>query len=59
MMRQLQKYPLNVVYKKGTQMYISDHLSRSALPHSQMAQKEREMIMKCLRQCGRRTHERD
>ena len=28
MMLRLQKYRLNIVYKKGTQMYISDHLSR-------------------------------
>ena len=41
MMLRLQKYHLNVVYKKGTQMYISDYLSRSALPHSRMVQKER------------------
>ena len=34
MMLRLQKYRLNIVYKKGTQMYISDHLSRSALPNS-------------------------
>ena len=32
MMLRLQKYRLNIVYKKGTQMYISDHLSRSTLP---------------------------
>ena len=39
MMLRLQKYRLNIVYKKGTQMYISDHLSRSALPNGR-TQKE-------------------
>ena len=28
----LQKYPLKVVYKPGPQMFISDTLSRAALP---------------------------
>ena len=41
MILRLQKYRLNVVHKKGTQMYINDHLSRSALAHSRMVQKER------------------
>ena len=40
MMLRLQKYRLNIVYKKGTQMYISDHLSRSALPNSRTQKKE-------------------
>ena len=40
MMLQLQKYHLNIVYKKGTQMYISDHLSRSALPNGRTQKKE-------------------
>ena len=40
MMLRLQKYRLNIVYKKGTQMYISDHLSRSALPNGQTQKKE-------------------
>ena len=31
MMLRLQRYRLNVVYKKGAQMHISDHLSRSPL----------------------------
>ena len=31
MMLRLQRYRLNVVYKKGAQMFISDHLSRSPL----------------------------
>ena len=41
MMLRLQKYHLKVVYKKGTQMYISDHLSRSDVAHSRMVQKEK------------------
>ena len=41
MILRLQKYHLKVVYKKGTQMYFSDHLSRSDVPHSRMVQKER------------------
>ena len=40
MMLRLQKYRLNIVYKKGTQMYISDHLSRSALPNGRTQKKE-------------------
>ena len=40
MMLRLQKYRLNIVYKKGTQMYISDHLSRSALLNGQTQKKE-------------------
>ena len=40
MMLRLQKYSLNIVYKKGTQMYISDHLSRSALPKGRTQKKE-------------------
>ena len=40
MMQRLQRYRLNIVYKKGTQMYISDHLSRSALLNGQMQKKE-------------------
>lgn len=28
----LQKYPLKVTYKPGSQMFISDTLSRAALP---------------------------
>ena len=40
MMLRLQKYHLNIVYKKGTQMYISDHLSRSALPNGRTQKKE-------------------
>ena len=39
-MLRLQKYRLNIVYKKGTQMYISDHLSRSALPNGRTQKKE-------------------
>ena len=35
MMLRLQKYHLNVVYKKGRDMHISDHLSRSALSTSE------------------------
>ena len=34
MMLQLKKYWLNIVYEKGTHMYITDHLSRSALPNA-------------------------
>ena len=40
MMLRLQKYRLNIVYKKGTQMYLSDHLSRSALPNGRTQKKE-------------------
>ena len=40
MMQRLQRYRLNIVYKKGTQMYISDHLSRSALLNGQTQKKE-------------------
>jgi len=40
MMLRLQKYRLNIVYKKGTQMYISNHLSRSALPNSRTQKSE-------------------
>ena len=43
MMLRLQ-YHLNVVYKKGTQMFVSDHLSRSVLPNSE-ALKEREDLL--------------
>ena len=39
-MQRLQRYRLNIVYKKGTQMYISDHLSRSALPNGRTQKKE-------------------
>ncbi len=35
MMLRLQKYHLEVVYQKGSRMYISDHLSRSPFPTSQ------------------------
>ena len=35
MMLRLQKYHLNVVYKKGRDIHISDHLSRSALSISE------------------------
>ena len=35
MMLRLQKYHLNAVYKKGRDMHISDHLSRSALSISE------------------------
>ena len=40
MMLRLQKYRLNIVYKKGTQMHISDHLSKSALPNGRTQKKE-------------------
>ena len=42
MMLRLQKYRLNIVYKKGTQMYISDHLSRSALRNGRTHKKEKD-----------------
>ena len=41
MMLRLQKYRLNIVLKKkGTKMYISDPLSRSALPNGRTQKKE-------------------
>uniref|UniRef100_A0A803JLC0 Gypsy retrotransposon integrase-like protein 1 n=1 Tax=Xenopus tropicalis TaxID=8364 RepID=A0A803JLC0_XENTR len=36
MMLQLQKYNLNVTYKKGSQMYIADFLSRAPLSKTQV-----------------------
>ena len=35
MMMRFQKYHLNVVYKKGRDMHISNHVSRSALSISE------------------------
>ena len=40
LMQVLQKYRLNIVYKKGTQMYISGHRSRSTLPNGRTQKKE-------------------
>ena len=45
MMLRLQRYRLNVVYKKGAQMFISDHLSRSPLSVTGKEQKSAYEIL--------------
>ena len=52
----LKKYHLNDVYKKGTRIYISDHLSRSTLPNRRMEKKERDDYEV---PCRRTNHERE
>ena len=45
MMMRLQNYQLNVVYKKGQELYIADTLSRAYIPFSnQVSQNELEFI---------------
>lgn len=44
MMLRLQRYKLNVVYKKGTQMHISDHLSRSPIPRKSVKTSDAEIF---------------
>ncbi len=45
MMMQLQKYNLKVVYKRGTEMYIADTLSRAYLSApNQVDEEEQEFI---------------
>ena len=45
MMMQLQKYNLRVVYKRGSEMYIADTLSRAYLSApNQVSEEEQEFI---------------
>ena len=46
MMLRLQRYKLNVIYKKGSQMHVSDHLSRSPMPQMSTCQTEWEILMR-------------
>ena len=43
MLLRLQKYSLQVVYKKGTQMYLDDTLSRAFLPEVNACEFSREL----------------
>ena len=44
MMLRLQRYKLNVIYKKGSTMYVSDHLSRSPLEKSKSNKSDWEIF---------------
>ena len=46
MLLRLQKFHLDVNYKKGTEMYLADTLSRAFLPHTGKGQQHREDVFR-------------
>ena len=44
MMLRLQRYKLNIVYKKGSQMFVSDHLSRSPIEQNTSGKSDWEIF---------------